>query len=132
VDKEVVLQIIEDTYSDRPQMLRNFGDMFFFQHITESLSDWFFWLGLQAAGWATAHIAETWIKDVLFSDLESIRVPTLIIHGIHDKIVPYELGEIQHQMIRNSKIVPFQFSGHASFYDQKDEFNEVLVKFIEN
>lgn len=131
LEKEVVTQIIEGTYQDRPQMLQNFGDMFFYQHITQAFSNWFFQLGLQAAGWATASIAETWINEVLFSDLEDIQVPTLIIHGIHDKIVPFQLGQVQHQMIRNSKLVPFHFSGHGSFYDQKDEFNEVLVKFID-
>jgi non-heme chloroperoxidase len=68
----------------------------------------------------------------LFTDLEAIHVPTLIIHGIHDKVVPYHLGEIQNKLIRNSVLVPFKFSGHASFYDQKDDFNEVLVKFIES
>lgn len=80
----------------------------------------------------TAAIEETWIRAVLFADLEAIHVPTLIIHGIHDKVVPYELGEIQNNMIRNSKLVPFHFSGHATFYEQKDEFNEVLVNFIES
>lgn len=132
VDKEFVEQIIKDTYTDRPKMLRNFGDMFFYQHITEALSDWFFQLGLQAAGWSTAAIANTWINDVLFSDLEVIHVPTLIIHGIHDKVVPFELGEIQNKMIKNSKLIPFKFSGHAAFYDQMDEFNELLVKFVES
>ena len=131
-DKEVILQIIEDTYNDRPHMLRNFGDMFFFQHTSQAFSDWLFYLGLQAAGWATAAIAKTWIDEVLFTDLEAIRVPTLIIHGIHDKIVPFELGEVQHKMVRNSKLVPFEFSGHGSFYDQKQEFNELLVRFIES
>lgn len=132
VDKEVVLQIIKDTYADRPHMLQGFGDNFFYQHITCALSDWFFQLGLQAAGWSTAAIANTWLQEVLFNDLREIRVPTLIIHGIHDKIVPFELGEIQHQHIRNSKLVPFEFSGHATFYDQKDEFNEELMHFIED
>jgi pimeloyl-ACP methyl ester carboxylesterase len=132
LDQATVEQIIEDTHNDRPQMLQNFGNMFFFQHITAAFSDWFFQLGLQAAGWATAAIAETWIKEVLFADLESIHVPTLIIHGIYDKVVPFKLGEVQHQMIRNSWLVPFEFSGHASFYDQKDEFNKILVKFIES
>ncbi len=130
VDRGVVDQIIQDTYTDRPQMLRNFGDLFFYQHITQAFSDWFFQLGLQAAGWATASIANTWLNDVLFTDLEAIHVPTLIIHGIHDKIVPFELGEIQHRYIRNSTLVPFEFSGHAAFYDQLDEFNKVLVDFI--
>ncbi len=129
LEKETVEQLIKETYSDRPQMLQNFGNTFFFQHITESFADWFFQLGLQAAGWATAAVSETWIREVLFTDLDAIRVPTLIIHGIHDKVVPYQLGEVQHQMIKNSVLVPFQFSGHAAFYDQKDEFNELLAKF---
>jgi non-heme chloroperoxidase len=49
--KEAVDDIIKETYIDRPNMLRGFGDIFFFQHITQPLSDWIFQLGLQAAGW---------------------------------------------------------------------------------
>lgn len=124
-----MIQIINGTYADRPNMLNNFGDMFFFQHITQPFSQWFFQLGLQAAGWATAAIANTWIEEVLFSDLEAINVPTLIIHGIHDQVVPYTLGEIQHQCIKNSRLESFEFSGHGAFYDQKDEFNKVLSEF---
>jgi len=132
IDEESVLQMIEDTYNDRPKMLRDFGDKFFFQHTSEAFSDWFFQLGLQAAGWATAAVARTWINEVLFADLEAIRVPTLIIQGIHDKIVPFQLAEIQHRMIRGSRLVPLEFSGHGSFYDQKNEFNSLLVNFIES
>lgn len=132
IDKEMVLQIIEGTYNDRPQMLRNFGNMFFYKHISQAFSDWFFQLGLVAAGWATAAIAKTWINEVLFADLEAIHVPTLIIHGINDMVVPFQLAEIQHRMIRNSVLMPFEFSGHGVFYDQKDVFNDVLVKFTSN
>ena len=131
LEEQTVLQIIQGTYTDRPKMLQGFGDIFFYQHITEAFSDWFFQLGLQAAGWATAAIANTWINEVLFSDLRAINVPTLIIHGIHDKVVPFELGQVQEQNIRNSKLVPFKYSGHGTFYDQREKFNEELVKFIE-
>lgn len=129
LDPETVVQIIRDTFADRPKMLRNFGDMFFYQHISQAFSDWFFNLGLQAAGWSTAAVANMWLNEVLFSDLERIQAPTLIIHGIHDQVVPFQLGEVQHQMIRNSTLAPFQYSGHASFYDQKDEFNKILADF---
>ncbi|MEY7998630.1 alpha/beta fold hydrolase [Clostridium sp. Mt-5] len=131
LDKETVLQLIQGTYNDRPEMLRGFGDMFFYQHTTQAFSEWFFQLGLQASGWATAAVANAWINEVFFSDLEKINVPTLILHGIHDKIVPFELGEIQKQSIANSKLIPFKFSGHGLFYDEKDKFNEELMKFIE-
>lgn len=129
LDKEAVVQIIDGTNTDRPSMLVGFGNMFFFQHITEPFSQWFFQIGLQAAGWATAAIANTWLREVLFSDLEEIDVPTLIIHGIHDQIVPYSLGEIQHQYIKDSRLILLEFSGHGAFYDQKDEFNRALAEF---
>lgn len=131
LDKDIVVQLIEGTYTDRPKMLKGFGDIFFYQFISEAFSDWFFQLGLQAAGWSTAAIANTWLNEVLFCDLEAVNVPTLIIHGIHDKVVPFELGEIQNKIIKNSKLLPFNYSGHGVFYDQKDKFNEELVKFIE-
>lgn len=131
LEKEDVIKIIKGTFSDRPKMLSDFGNTFFFQHITEPFSDWFFQLGLQAAGWSTAAIANTWINEVLFSDLETINVPTLIIHGIHDKIVPFSLGEIQKQSIKNAKLIPFKYSGHGTFYDERNKFNEELIKFIE-
>lgn len=131
LDEETVVELIQGTYADRPKMLQDFGDIFFYQHITRAFSDWFFQLGLQASGWATAAIANTWINEVLFYDLGEINVPTLIIHGIHDKVVPFQLGEIQNKSIKNSKLIPFNFSGHASFYDQKDKFNRELVKFVE-
>lgn len=132
IDEEVVLKIIDDTYNDRPKMLKEFGDNFFFQHTSQAFSDWFFSLGLQAAGWATAEIAKTCINETLFGDMKSINVPTLIIHGIHDKIVLFNLGEVQNKMIPNSILVPFEFSGHGSFYDQKDEFYNTLIKFVES
>lgn len=131
LDKETVLNIIEGTYTDRPKMLNDFGDIFFFQHITKPFSDWFFQIGLQAAGWSTAAIANTWLNEELFYDLGTINAPTLIIHGIHDKIVPFELGEVQRQSIKSSNLIPFQFSGHGSFYDEREKFNEELMKFIE-
>jgi len=130
--KKAVDDIIQGTYNDRPKMLRGFGDLFFFQHITEPFSDWFFQLGLQAAGWATASCAVTWLdEERLFYDLKEITVPTLILHGIHDKVCLFPLAQAQKQAIRNSKLVPFEFSGHGLFYDERDKFNEELVKFIE-
>ena len=132
IKKSVVENIIKNTYDDRPEMLRDFGNMFFFQHITDSLSDWFFNLGLQGASWATAEVANTWLgEEKLFYDLNEINVPTLILHGIHDKVCLFPLAEAQRKGIRNSKLIPFEFSGHGLFYDERGRFNKELVDFIE-
>ena len=82
---------------------------------------------------ATAAIANTWLgEEELFYDLGKINRPTLILHGIHDKVVPFSLAEIQAQVIRKGKLVPFEYAGHGLFYDQWEKFNNELIKFVES
>lgn len=128
--KQQVNQYINENYTDRPQMLKQFGDMFFFQYITQSLSNWFFDIGLQAGGWSTASSLVSLRDETLFSDLGKITVPTLIIHGVHDKICPFPLGIAQHKGISTSTLLPFYYSGHGTFYDEKNKFNMELKQFV--
>jgi non-heme chloroperoxidase len=82
---------------------------------------------------ATVATSKSWLdEERLFYDLSRISVPTLILHGIHDKVCLFPLGQAQNKGIRNSKLVPFEFSGHALFYDQKDKFNKELAMFIDS
>lgn len=130
--RETVIKFIQDTYNNRPEMLRGFGDMFFFQHVTQAFSDWFFQMGLQAAGWSTAAVATSWLdEERLFEDLGEIQVPTLILHGIHDKVCLFPLAIAQNEEISNSILVPFKYSGHGLFYDEREKFNKELTQFIE-
>ncbi|GAA4293046.1 alpha/beta hydrolase [Anaerocolumna aminovalerica] len=130
--KETVLEIINNTLNDRPKMLRGFSDIFFFQNVSDPLKDWFFKLGLEAAGWSTAAIANTWLdEEQLFFDMKEINVPTLILHGIHDAVCFFPLAEAQNKGIRNSKLIPFNNSGHALFYEERDKFNQALMQFID-
>lgn len=128
--KDDVTKLIDMTYNNRPEMLRTFGNMFLFQYTTNTLTDWFFQLGLQAAGWATADCAVTFRDEVLFDDLPKINVPTLIMHGIHDKVCLFPLAIAQKEGIKNSKLVPFENSGHGLFYEEHDKFNKELAQFI--
>jgi len=129
--KEDVTKLIEETYNDRPKMLRDFGDIFLFQYATEPLSDWFFQLGLDAAGYATADCATTFRDENLFADLKEINVPTLILHGVHDKVCLFPLAEAMKRGIKNAKLVPFENSGHGLFWEERDKFNKELTQFIE-
>ncbi|MDO5521575.1 MAG: alpha/beta hydrolase [bacterium] len=131
--KSDIMGIIKQTYEDRPEMLREFEKQFFYQSVTDAFSDWFFRLGLKAAGWATAEIAATWLREeALFEDLRKIDAPTLIMHGIHDEVCYFPLAKAQQQGIRNSILIPFEKSGHGLFYEEKDKFNDVLTSFIES
>lgn len=120
--RQAVLDIIQGTYNDRPDMLRAFGNMIFFQYKTKEFMDWIFSIGLEAVGWATAAIANTWLdEESLFYDMNTINVPTGIFHGVHDKVCFFPLVYAQKEGIPNSRLIPFEDSGHFLFLDQKDK-----------
>ena len=127
--EKAITDIIQGTYTDRPSMLRNFGNTIFYHPVTQAFSDWLFQLGLQAASWSTAAIAYTWINEVLFDDLKAIRVPTLILHGVNDQVCLFPLALAQRDLIPNAKLVPFEECGHFLFYDQLEKFNQELIDF---
>ena len=132
LQKQAVINIIQGTYSDRPSMLKGFGNMIFYNPVTAPFSDWIFRLGLQAASWSTAAIANTWLdEEGLFNDLKTINVPTLILHGLNDQVCLYPLAIAQKNSIRNSRLVPFDKCGHFLFYDQREMFNNELIQLME-
>lgn len=110
-------------------MLKDFGDIFFYQPVSQPFSDWFFLLGLEAASWSTIAVSNAWLAEELFDDLPQIQVPTLILHGVHDQVCFFPLAEAQHQGIKHSVLIPFENSGHGLFYDERDRFNRELAGF---
>lgn len=128
--KERAAQTVADTLSDRPKMMRGVTESFFFQYVTEPFSEWFTQLGLQAAGWSTAMCAQMLGVTDLTLDLSKITAPTLITQGVHDRVVPYTNATLLNRGIRGSKLVPFEFSGHALFWEERDKFNQLLMEFI--
>jgi non-heme chloroperoxidase len=127
---ETANKLLNETLNDRPKMLRGITDTFFFQYITGPFSDWFFQLGLQAAGWSTAAIIVLLRDEKLYADLQKIVVPTLIIHGIHDRVIPFAQAQELNQKIRNSLLVPFEYSGHGPFWEERGKFNQLITQFI--
>lgn len=115
---------------DRPKMIQNVIDGFLFQYITKEFSNWIMEMGLEAASWSTAAIIRTLRDENLYGDLAKIHVPTLIIHGIHDQVIPFQQAEELNQRIRHSRLVPFQYSGHGPFWEEKEKFNQVLAQFV--
>lgn len=127
-----ILTIIENTYADRPNMLHGFGEIFFNQKVTPSFSDWFFQLGLEAAPWSTVAVSRTWIEEVLFDDLPKVHIPTLILHGVNDRVCYYPLALALHEGIAGSTLIPFEKAGHGLFYDEKEKFNKELAAFAKS
>jgi non-heme chloroperoxidase len=127
---ETATKFLTQALNDRPKMMREVTESFFFQYITSSFSEWFFQLGLQAAGWSTAAIIITLRDEKLYGDLQKIHVPTLIVHGVHDKVIPFAQAHELNKNIRNSQLVPFHYSGHGCFWEERDKFNQLLKQFV--
>ncbi|WP_188454801.1 alpha/beta fold hydrolase [Virgibacillus oceani] len=132
LEKEDVNGLIQQVYNDRPNMLADLTNMFFYLPITKRFSDWFFQMGLEASGHATANVLVSLREETLFSDLETIQVPTLLFQGVHDQICLPPLALALNQGIRNSKLIWFEHSGHGLFWEERDKFNAELADFIAN
>lgn len=129
LDPATANSIVEQTENDRPAMLNYVTDMFFYQYATEAFKQWFFQLGLEAAGWSSAEVMRMLGKLDIHADLASIKVPTIIIHGIHDKVVPFSNAEEMQRGIANAQLIPLQNSGHGGFWEQRHDVNTILLQF---
>ena len=62
--------------------------------------------------------------------LQQIHIPTLIIWGIHDKVIPLEHSKIFKDSIENSKLETIDDSGHAPFAEKPTLVTKLLQEFL--
>jgi pimeloyl-ACP methyl ester carboxylesterase len=58
------------------------------------------------------------------------EVPTLIIWGDHDSIIPLEQGRAAHSAIPGSRLEIFEGTGHFPHCEHPDRFGNVLIEFM--
>lgn len=131
LDAAIYDDFIRACYTDRAKMNAEFGQATFHNPLSPDLSNWFTSLGMAASPHATAMGVVALRDSDLRPDLGKINVPTAIFHGVYDKIAPLATtAEVNHQGIKDSKLIRFENSGHGLFYDEKDKLNEELIHFI--
>jgi len=130
LDMNAANHFYQGTLNDRPEMLQEVTNQFFFQYVTPRFSDWFFQLGIQAASWSTAAVMLMLRDSSVEADLPNIGVPTLILHGIHDHVVPFSEAQEQQKRIRNAQLIPLEYSGHAGFWEERDKVNQLISQFV--
>jgi non-heme chloroperoxidase len=66
------------------------------------------------------------------NDLEKVTVPTLVIHGDSDGIVPFEgSGKRTHDAIEGSELVLVENGPHGINVSHPEEFNKALLEFLD-
>jgi len=65
------------------------------------------------------------------ADLAGIAVPTLVVHGDDDRIVPLAAsGKRTHELVKGSKLVVLKGAPHGLNWTHADELNSALLEFI--
>jgi non-heme chloroperoxidase len=81
---------------------------------------------------ATASLAcvPTWHEDFR-KDLEKIDVPTLVIHGDADRIVPFaSAGQRTAKLVKGAELVVIKDGPHNIAWTHADEVNAALTQFL--
>ncbi len=63
--------------------------------------------------------------------LSKIAVPTLIIHGENDQIIPIVEAEAMYRAIEEAEMVVVEQAGHLPNLEQPDVFNDAVIDFLE-
>ena len=64
-------------------------------------------------------------------DLKKIAIPTLVIHGDSDAIVPFEVsGKRTHEAIKGSQLVVIKGGPHGFNASHPEPFNKALIEFL--
>lgn len=123
---------------DRIAFLDDFGKNFFGvgflnNPISAPLLEYYRMLASFASPHATTECAKSFSNADFRKEVLSVKVPTLIIHGNADKIVPIEISsEKAAQLISNSKFIIYDDAPHGLFYTEKDKLNIDLLEFLES
>ena len=81
---------------------------------------------------ATVECIGAFARTDFRDDLTKISVPTLVIHGDSDGIVPFEVsGKRSAEAIENSTLVVIEGAPHGFNATHADEFNRALIEFVQ-
>jgi non-heme chloroperoxidase len=91
-----------------------------------------FWLQGMMAGFPAAYFCiKAFSETDQTEDLKQINVPTLIIQGDDDQIVPFAAaGQLQSKLVKGAALKVYQGAPHGLCTTHKDRVNEDLLAFL--
>jgi pimeloyl-ACP methyl ester carboxylesterase len=119
--------------ADYPQTLRFMADGLWGddEKVSPDMKEWVYQLGLQTSLIAARACLQTAWRSDFRSDLAAIDVPTLVIQGDCDKILPLHLsGRPTVEAIPGARLAIYETAGHAIPLNQRDRLNQDLLDFL--
>jgi non-heme chloroperoxidase len=129
-------EIKDAVVRDRPAYFKNFLDNFYNvdvlggTRISEQAWQNSFIVACGASPFAAHACVDTWLTDFR-DDLPHIDVPTLLIHGNADRILPYEATAARLPgLIKDLEFVTVEGGPHNIAWTHPDEVNDALLAFL--
>ncbi|WP_375423495.1 alpha/beta fold hydrolase [uncultured Friedmanniella sp.] len=121
--------------TDRPAFLEEFTTGFFSAgrklKVSEATRQYAISLASVASAKATLDCIGAFGRTDFRADLAAITVPTLVIHGDSDGIVPFEVsGKRSAEAIPGAKLVVVKDAPHGFNVSHAEEFNNALLAFL--
>jgi pimeloyl-ACP methyl ester carboxylesterase len=124
--------IAADRYAFFTEFFKNFynTDVFLGKRISEQAVQASWNLAAAASPVASLACVPTWHEDFR-NDLARIDVPTLVVHGDADRIVPIAAsGQRTAKLIKGARLVTIKDGPHALSWTHAEELNPELVNFL--
>jgi len=136
LDDETIASFENNVTSDRVDFLHGFSKNFFgTADRSDLISEGNRLYHVQIASFASpkgtldciAAFGRTDFRD----DLKKVTVPTLVIHGDSDQIVPFEVsGKRTHEAIEGAQLALIEGGPHGLNVTHADQFNKALLDFL--
>lgn len=128
ISRQRVDELIALCRTDRPALCEQFSRELFAAPKSAAALRWIEQIALSASGIATVQTALSLRDEDGRKDLQAVRVPTSILHGGKDRIVPPELACVQQSAIPNARLRMLPDSGHGIFFDQLPLFQQIFAE----
>ncbi len=123
---------------DRPQFYRELSASFYGanrpgSNVSQGVRDAFWAWSMQAGLRGAYECVRAFSETDLTEDLKKIDVPTLVIHGDDDQIVPIAASALRSsKIIERATLKVYPGAPHGLTATHKDQFNSDLLAFIQN
>lgn len=136
MDIKIFDDIRSNVLKDRSQFFKELAEPFFGanrsgSHVSQGLKD-IFWLQGMMGGFNAIYDCITAFSATDFrEDLKKFDIPTLIIQGDDDQIVPFDIsGKLSSQMIKGALLKVYPGAPHGLCSTMKDQVNRDLLDFF--
>ena len=81
--------------------------------------------------WQRREITWNGLRTNYVNRLHKIAIPTLIVHGDDDRLLPVSIAERAHRLILNSRLEIIPNCGHLAPLEQPEAVNRALCQFLQ-